>query len=27
LTENQIAELLKRGDFAEVKYNDQKVSK
>jgi hypothetical protein len=27
LTENQIAELLKRGDFAEVKYNEQKVSK
>jgi len=27
LTENQVAELLKRGDFAEVKYNEQKVSK
>jgi hypothetical protein len=27
LTENQNAELLKRGDFVEVKYNEQKVSK
>jgi len=27
LTETQIAELLKRGDFVEVKNNEQKVSK
>ena len=27
LTEKQLAELLKRGDFVEVKQNGQKVSK
>ena len=27
LTEKQLAELLKRGDFAEVKANEQKISK
>jgi hypothetical protein len=27
LTEKQLAELLKRGDFVEVKANEQKVSK